>query len=235
MKLTGIFIAILAASLLVLAACQPSQQNTISVSGDSEIKVDPNQAEVWAGYTIVKDTAEAAQADVNSVIGAMLDGLKAEGIAEKDIETQQLSLYEEKEWTETGSKSLGWRATQTLKITTSDMTKVGKIVDIAVANKANQINSIDFSLTPEKEQLYKQQALADATANAKSKAETIAASLGTTLGKIVSVSEAQYYYTPYRYAMAETAGMAAPQEAASVNPQQVSVTGQISLVYAVKQ
>ncbi len=235
MKLNYAFVAILAVLLIALAGCEPSQQNTISVTGDSEIKVDPNQAEVWAGYTIVKDTAEAAQADVNSVVGAMISGFKTEGIADKDIETQQLSLNEEREWTETGSKSLGWRATQTLKITTADMEKVGKIVDIAVANGANQINNIDFSLTPDKEQEYKQQALADATANAKSKAETIAASLGATLGKIVSVSEAQYYYTPYRYAMAETAGIAAPKEAASVNPQQVSVTGQISLVYAVKQ
>jgi len=235
MKLHYAFVAVIAALLILVAGCQPSQQNTISVTGDSEIKVDPNQAEVWAGYTIVKDAAADAQAEVNSVIGAMIAGLKAEGIAEKDIETQQLSLNEEREWTETGSKSLGWRAAQTLKITTANMTKVGKIVDIVVANGANQINNIDFSLTPEKEQLYKQQALADATANAKSKAETIAASLGTTLGKIVSVSEAQYYYTPYRYAMAETAGVAAPKEAASVTPQQVSVTGQISLVYAVKQ
>ena len=235
MKLNYAFVAILAALLIVIAGCQPSQQNTISVTGDSEIKVDPNQAQVWAGYTIVNDTAAAAQADVNSVIGAMISGLKAEGIAEKDIETQQLSLYEETTWTEAGSKSLGWRATQTLKITTADMTKVGKIVDIAVANGANQINNIDFSLTPDKEQLYKQQALAEATANAKSKAETIAASLGTTLGNIVSVSEAQYYYTPYRYAMGDVAMSSAPEKAASVTPQQVSVTGQISLVYAVKQ
>jgi len=66
MKLNYAFVAILAALLIVIAGCQPSQQNTISVTGDSEIKVDPNQAQVWAGYTIVNDTAAAAQADVLS-------------------------------------------------------------------------------------------------------------------------------------------------------------------------
>jgi len=235
MKSRNIVIIFLAFALLLLVGCQPAQQNTITVTGDSEITVDPNQAEVWAGASFVKDTAEQAQSEVNKVINAIVAGLKTEGIAESDIATEQLSLSEERDWTQDGSKFLGWRASQNLKIKTTDMTKVGKIVDVAVANGANQINNINFGLTNEKEQLYKQQALADATANAKSKAETIAASLGATLGKIMSVSEANYYYTPYRYAMTDSAGAKAAPEAAAVMPGKVSVTGQISLVYAVKQ
>ena len=235
MKSTYVLFAVLVVGLLALVGCQPAQQNTITVTGDSEVTVDPNQAEVWAGASFLKDTAEQAQSEVNTVMNAIIAGLKAEGIAESDIATEQLSLSEERDWTQEGSKFLGWRASQTINVKTTDMTKVGKIVDIAVTNGANQINNINFGLTNEKEQQYKQQALADATANAKSKAETIAASLGATLGKIMSVSEANYYYTPYRYAMAETAGLKAAPEAAAVLPGKVSVTGQISLVYAVSQ
>jgi len=74
-------------------------------------------------------------------------------------------------------------------------------------------------------------ALADATKNAKSKAETIAESLGVKLGKIKSVSEASFQYRPYVYAMEAKAAGAPQVEEAVVMPKDVSVTARISLVY----
>jgi uncharacterized protein YggE len=219
--------------LIALAGCQQTEGNTINVEGSSEITVEPDEAEVWAGISIVKDSAEEAQTEANKVINAIIDGLRYKGIKEEDIETERLNLYEEREWTrDEGSKVVGWRASQTLKVKTTDMDKVGTIVDVAVTNGANQINNINFGLSEEKEQEYKKEALAEATRNAKSKAETIAESLGVSLGKIKTVSESSFQYRPYVYAMeAKAAGAAAVEEAAVVMPQDVSVTARISLVY----
>lgn len=218
--------------LVSLVGCQQKQENTINVDGNAELIVEPDEAEVWAGISIVKDTAEEAQNEANKVINKIIDGLRYKGFSEKDIETENLNLYEERTWTEKeGSKVIGWRATQNLKIKTKDMTKVGTIVDVAVKNGANQINNINFGLSEEKEQEYKQKALAEATKNAKSKAETIAASLDVKLGKIKSVSESSFDYIPYRYAMEEAVGVKAVEEAATVMPRDVTVTARISLVY----
>ena len=117
------------------------------------------------------------------------------------------------------------------------MKKVGKIVDIAVTNGANQINNINFGLSEEKEQEYKKQALAEATKNAKSKAETIAQSLDVKLGKIKSVSESSFRYMPYPVAMEAKAGgdfAIDEAEAAVVMAKDVTVTATISLVYNIK-
>jgi uncharacterized protein YggE len=228
-----IIIGFLIVGLIALTGCQQTQENTINVAGNSEISVEPDEAEVWAGISIVKDTATEAQNEANKVINAIVNGLKEKGY--EDIETERLNLYEERTWTEDeGSKVIGWRASQTLKIKTEELDDVGEIVDICVDNGANQINNIQFQLSNEEEQKYKKQALAEATQSAKEKAETIADSLGVSLGKIKTVSESSFRYTPYVYAMEKVAGADAVEEAAIVMPKDVTVTADIQLVYYVR-
>jgi len=229
-KIMMVFLVI---ALVALTGCQQGEGNTINVQGNSELTVEPDEAEVWAGISIVKDTAEEAQNEANKVINAIIDGLKQKGFT--DIETERLNLYEERTWTkDEGNKIVGWRASQTLKIKTSDLTKVGEIVDVAVNNGANQVNNINFQLSEEKEQEFKKQALAEATTNAKEKAVTIAESLGVSLGKIKTVSESGYYARPYAVMMEAKAGADAVEEAATVLPEDVTVTANIQLVYHVR-
>jgi hypothetical protein len=235
----GYIFAILVIAMLAITGCSQilnQNENTINVAGDSELKFTPDQAEVWAGISIVKLTAEEAQTEANKAINAIIDGLRYKGISDKDISTDQLTLNQEYRWENNENKVVGWRATQILKIKTTDLTKVGNIVDIAVNNGANEIQSINFELSTAKETEYKKQALAEATKNAREKAQAVADSLGVKLGDIKSVSESNYYYTPRVYAMADKMGGAgAVAEASSVLPGDVSVTGHISIVYAVKQ
>ncbi len=227
-------LAFLVIALVALTGCQ-QEANTINVGGDAELTIEPDQAEVWAGISIVKDTAEEAQAEANKVINEMIDGLRYKGISEEDIETERLSLYEERTWTrDEGSKVIGWRASQTLKIKTTDLDKVGEIVDIAVSSGANQVNNINFQLSDAREKEYKQKAIAQATQNAKEKADTIAQSLGVRLGKIKTVSEANYYARPYAVALDAKGGAEMIEEAASVMPRDVTVTANINLVYHVR-
>ncbi len=236
MKINSIFGILLIVALIGLTGCQQTkEEHTLNAQGTSELTFDPDEAEVWAGISIVKDTAEEAQSEANKVITAIIDGLRYKGIDEGDIETERLSLREERTWTkDEGSKVIGWRASQTLKVKTTDLTKVGTIVDVAVNNGANQINNINFGLTEEKEQEYKKQALSEAAENAKEKAEILAESLGAKLGKIKAVSESNFYYRPYMYAMEETVGAGAVKEAAIVMPSDVSVTANVNIVYYIK-
>ena len=224
---------LLVLSLFLVGCQQQKESNTINVDGSSEITAKPDQAEVWLGISILKSNAADAQSESNKITNAIIDGLRYKGIQDSDIQTESLSLYEETQWDNGKSKSVGWRATQTIKVKTKDLTKVGTIVDIGVNNGANQVNNINFGLSAAKEQEFKQQALADASKNAKSKAETIAQSLGVKLGRIKSVTESNFDYSPYPYMMKSVVGADAVREAAAVLPKDVSVTAQISLVYEI--
>jgi len=220
-------------AFLLLTGCQKQpQENTINVQGTSQLMYKPDQASVFAGISILKPTAQEAQTEANQVINAIIMGLNQLGIPNGSIETQQLSLYEESVRNENGSIiSQGWRAAQMLKIKTTDMTKVGQIVDACVSNGANQISSINFELSPQKENEYKQAALAEASKNAKAKAETIAASLGVSLGNIKTVVESNAFYLPYAYSLKRTSGDDAVSEAAAVLPSEVTVSATVNLEY----
>lgn len=238
MKIINRFIGVLVL-LIFLAGCQidPADKETINVGGHAEMTVMPDLAKVYAGYSVVKPTAADAQAEADKVTNAIVDGLRYIGISENDIETENLILYEERVWVEADSqmKNVGWRATQNLKIKTGDLTKVGDIVDVAVKNGANQINSVEFYLSASKDDDSKQLVLAKATQNAKSKAQTMADSLGVKLDKIVSASESNYGYRPFEYNMMNKDGAAAVSESAKVLPRDVSVSADMTLVYSIKQ
>ncbi|MDD5086214.1 MAG: SIMPL domain-containing protein [Candidatus Nanoarchaeia archaeon] len=238
MKISMILGIFLACALVIVAGCQEKQEQTINVQGISELKFEPDKAEIWVGVSIVNDTAENAQNEVNRIMNAIVDGLRYKGIADKNMETEQISIYEERTWTEKdGSKVVGWRASQTLKVSTDDMTKIGSIVDVAVKNGANQIHSVNFGLTEESESEYKKQALADAAKNAKEKAETLAESMGFNLGGVKTVSEGSFNYYPQRYAidMDMAAGAEAVKEvSAIVPPSTVDVTAYVNAVYYIK-
>ena len=163
---TKIILTFLIIALIAITGCM--EGNTINVQGNSEITVDPDEAEVWVGVSIVKFvSAEAAQSEANKVINDIINGLKNRGIPESDIQTENLMLNEERKWENGNSRVVGWRAMQTLKVKTTELNEVGFIVDVAVKNGANQINNIQFGLSEEKEQMYKRQVLAEATKNAK--------------------------------------------------------------------
>jgi hypothetical protein len=207
--------------------------STITVAGSSELFYKPDQAKVWAGVSILKPNAQDAQNEANKIIDTMLKSLNEKGITNNDIETDSINLYEDQTWTQSGSKSNGWRATQTLKIKTKDLSKVGTIVDIAVKSGANQINNIEFTLTPEKELEYKKKAIEEATKSARTKAEAMAIGSGAKLGKVKSLSESNFYYTPYNYAMKDNVGSAAVSESAQVMPRDVTVTANVNVVYEI--
>ncbi len=231
-NISGALIAIFV--LLLLAGCA-QKESTIDVQGSYEMDYKPDQADVYLGVSLVQPTAAEAQNGVNTAIVNIIGGLKSLGIADDDIQTEQLSLYEERTYTNTGKSNVtGWRATQILKIRTTDLQKVGMIVDSGTKNGANQINSINFGLSTAKEAEYRQDVLAQAAKNAGAKAESIAGSLNVSLGKIKSVTENSFNYVPYVYSLKAQAAPEAVTESATVLPSDVTISATVTIEYYIQ-
>lgn len=209
--------------------------STIQSQGTSELTVAPDLSRITIGVSILKNDSKSAQAEENKAISDIIESLKQIGISSSDIETENINLYEEKQWDKDGGeKSLGWRATQNLKIKTANFSKLGDIVDVSVNNGANQINSIEFYLSSAKQQEYKRKAIEEATKDARLKAESMAEGSSGKLGRIKSLTQNDYYATPYYYSMKNNAGVAAARESATVMPEDVKVTANINVVYELK-
>ena len=81
--------------IVSLVGCQTGEESEITVSGESTLTFDPDEAQVWAGVTIVGGNAELAQSEVNEKINAIVDGLRSKGILEEDIDRRTRQLEEQ--------------------------------------------------------------------------------------------------------------------------------------------
>ncbi|MFH0875633.1 MAG: SIMPL domain-containing protein [archaeon] len=226
----------LVAIVLVLIMQKPELNvPTISVSGTSELTVSPDKAELYLTILTEGTTADVTQANNSKLSDAVIAALQSAGIAKKDIETSNYYLAKRQEWDNKEEKMVdkGYMLTHTLKVTTIDIENVGKYVDTAITAGANGVERIEFGLTKETEKTVKANALALATVAAKEKAASIAKTAGVTLGKITSITESNFYYTPYSV---NAGGNYAKDMMAEsiIPPQKVDVTTSITLAYELK-
>ena len=118
-----------------------------------------------------------------------MDGLKAAGIAAKDIQTSALQLnprYAPGRG-DSAPSITGYTATNQVRVTLRDVAPAGEILDALVTLGANRMNGISFDVKDAEK--LRDDARKDAMANARRRAELYAAAAGVTLGPVVTISE----------------------------------------------
>lgn len=197
---------------------------TVTVSGTATIKAKPDEAVVSLGVQTEANTAQAALADNATKMTALIAALMDRGVAKDDIATSYVSIYPT--YGNNGMDITGYQAVNQIDVTIRDISKVGEVIDDAVKAGANLSNGITFKLSDENQGVN--QALADAVANARSKAETLAGAGDAQLGQVVSIQEGSAGYTPPIYygrdLAASSAGAASTPIQAPTLETQVSVT-----------
>ena len=227
-------LAVLVAAILIVAAFSAGSASsdrvvvtsdsapnikTLSVSGTVTKMVTPDKVDIVLSVETLDLLATKSQAD-NAVIADKVKGtLESLSSVRAEVKTISYSVNEEFEWNETTRKSvsIGYRTVNQIQVTLngSDISSAGKVIDLAVGAGANRVSSISFGLSKEKELEVRKIALNEASSTAKAKADSIAQGLNVTLGKVYSISENSFYYTPVNYKSYDTALGAVPEEAAT--------------------
>lgn len=215
---------LLLVSLILMALAQAGQsfyeakqvgkpqplEHTIYVEGEGKVTIVPDLATVTLGVETSAESVEAAQAENSRVMNGLSAEIKALGIDAKDLQTQYYSVYEDEYWNpETGEYiSTGWIVSQQLAVKVRDTAKVSDVLSVAGKNGVTNIYGPDFSVDDPESQL--EEARKEAIADARMKAQTIAASLGVTLGDVVGYSEYSGGDVYYRDMYMETSAAEAP-------------------------
>ena len=173
------------------ASAQNSPPPAISVSGEANVSVAPDLAQVEGGVTSEARTAREASEANNAAMGKVLLALKGAGIDEKDYQTSRLSLqpqYAQPAPNRSGPPQItGYRASNRVTIKVRDVTKVASVIDALVAAGANEVGGINFIVTQASRAL--DEARTKAVADARRKAEIYAKAAGVSLGEPISISE----------------------------------------------
>ena len=192
------------------------EMRTVSVSGMSEISVAPEKVELYVSVVTESLKAKDSQAQNASAFQKVSAALLAAGVKKENIETVSYSLNEISEYDNLSQKYVkkGYRAVNAIKITVTSIADAGKIIDVATAAGANEVNNIVFGLTKKTEDELKLQALQNASADSLNKAKIMAKGVNVKIKQLESMTENSNVYIPY-YAKAydlraEAAGAPAP-------------------------
>jgi uncharacterized protein YggE len=205
---------------------------TITVHGEAEVSVAPDQAIVVLGVEFEAEDATTAQHDVNSAAQAILGALRAQGVADQDVQTSALRLTPVMRRPGVGphpadTAVAGYRARNTVRIRLGDLARVGPVIDAGLKAGANRLDGVTFELADD--QAARTQALRQAVKDAAARAGTIAGALGMHLAGVQDVTEGNVGIRPAFFQ--ESAVRTAAMVATPVSPGEVSVAASVTVRY----
>lgn len=209
-----------------------SVSRSIHVTGSGSVTGEPDIATLYLGVSIEKESVEAAREEAASAMTAVIDSLKANNIAENDIQTENFSIYPQYDWTEEGRVLRGYSVNNTVSATARELDSLSDIIDDAIGAGGDivVVNSIQFMIedpTP-----LQAQARALAVKDAEAKAQTLAEASGVTLGKPITISETtRTVGPPIAYAEAAEFADDAARSSTPIEAGELTVTINITIVY----
>lgn len=232
-----LFVALVSIGLLTactststsISSTTPS--HSITVQGSSSISVPPTIAKITIGVRSFNEDVKTAQNENATKMEQVFQALGNLGIAKEKIKTVSYDISQRMDYTEMNANALGYDVVNLIEVTLEDFNLVSQVIDVTVSEGVNQANFIVFSLSDEESQKVYQQALTQAVAAAKAKAETLATASGVKIDKPLSVTENLGAVPIVRYesydAIAEKAGIAGTP----VSGGELQVEASVTVIY----
>jgi len=221
--------------------------NTISVSGNAEVLASPDIATI--SFTVREEDKKVADAQkkVSEKVSRALASIRKNGIADKDIKTENYSSYPKYEW-QGGTVScmgincppyragkqviVGYEVSQSVSITVRKLDSVDALVEGLATAGVTDMQGPNFAI--DKEDTLKDEARKQAIIKARAKAEVLANDLGVTLVRVVSFSEGGNYPVMYE---AKAMGLADSMSSAprpELPQGQQKISSNVTVVYEIQ-
>lgn len=184
---------ILAFSLLFAGYAQAESLkdsvSNVAVVGEAYEDVAPDRAILRFGVVTDRPTAAAAASDNAAAMAAILADLKAMGISDADMQTQNVSLTpistEERDAKGKTKTIQSYRASNTLAVFVKPVDKAGDIIGRAIDKGANSLDGVDYdhsNLDAKRDDLR-----AKAVKDAERRARIYAEAAGLRLARVIEI------------------------------------------------
>ena len=232
------------ALLAVAVGCAPSAssveapqsiERSITVVGEGKASVSPDVAQANLGVEVLAPTVKEATEEARERMTAIMAALQEAGVAEKDIQTSNYSIYfdrypEIRAMVEAEPLEVegNYRVSNMVRIKIRDLDELGSVLDGVIEAGANNVYGINFTVDDPDE--VESEARSEAIANAKTKAQELADLNGVNLGEVLQISEV--IGGPFT-----TGGMSVAKEyvaaGSSISPGELEFSVQIQATYAI--
>jgi len=237
-----VFAAVLSGAIAAHAGVAAAQDirprdPVVNVAGEGEASVAPDMAILTLAVVRNGKTAADALSANSAAMNEVLSALKSGGIAERDIQTSNFSIYpqyrhnEPKNGVMDPPQIVGYEVSNTLTLRVRDLKKLGGIIDQSVKLGVNQGGQIVFTNDdPNKTMAEARKA---AVADALARAKTLTEAAGVKLGRILEISENAMRPMPPQPMMRMS--MAKDMEAAPVASGENTYSVTVNVTFALEQ
>ena len=221
----------MAASVLLFGPAAAQDERTVSVSGEGRVSAVPDLAVVQVGVTTDAGTAAEALAANSAAMARVLGTFAAEGVEPRDLQTSSLSLGPR--WADREGQAPvveGYTARNVLSVRVRDLDRLGAILDAAAAGGegANTFEGLSFGM--DEPGALEDEALRLAVADARRKAELVAAEAGIALGAVQRIDTGT---VPGPRPMDMQMARMAAAESVPVAQGELEIAASVSMVFAI--
>eukprot|EP00727_Mastigamoeba_balamuthi_P000720 m51a1_g10645 hypothetical protein (244) ;mRNA; r:30523-31254 len=176
------------------ACCWAASNRTVTSTGSGSVSVTPTFATATLGATSTNDTASAALNATSAALSALRRTLRSSRIPDSDVRLSEVSLSPFVPLgNDTGTM---WTSRVLVTITVRDVSTIGEVIDSAVSNGANVVNSVTYGVDGSARSSAVQLARSAAVDEAHAVAVQLADLVNATLGLIVRVSDSSFSPSP---------------------------------------
>lgn len=214
------------------ATAQPGVSNMpqIVVIGTGEVKVEPDIAIVTIGVETKAPTTQEALAQNSAQAQAIIERIRQMGVEAKDIQTTGINIYPF--YDEQGQNIIGYTVSNMVNVTIRNIAQAGDLIDQVVQVGANRLYGVSFGVSDTEAVMA--QAREAAVANARARAEQMARASGTSLGRVLFITE-NFGASPIPVPrMADAYGAPAASSAPPVQPGQQTYSATVQITFELR-
>jgi len=212
---------------------QPQATTGISVVGQGIVVAQPNVVRITLGVEVSDQSLARAQAAANSSMDAVVNKLKAGGIADTDIRTVSYSVNPQYDQPNQNQPALrGYQVQNLVEVRSTSVGGLGALIDDAIASGATRVYGVRFEASDMAG--LKSQARDQAMQDARAQAEQLARAAGVSLGRTITIEVSDTGgTTPVR---AFSGAQAAPAAAVAtpIQPGELSVSTTVHVLWAIQ-
>ncbi len=228
-------------SLLIfcITAAPPSlwaQPPTLSVRGQASLEVSPDQLQISIGVTTEGKTAEDALSRNSAAMQAVQRALLEAGVEPEELSTAHFSVspiwnHDRSPGAKHPRTLSGYRATNSLRLRSSKLERIGELISVATAAGANDIGRLSFQLADEAG--HRAEVIAMATRAARRDARALAEASDSRLVRLLSIEldHASVQNRPNQ--MLQMARVSKEATAPPVSPADIRLDAQVQLVFEI--
>lgn len=205
---------------------QPSER-TITVSSTGEASAAPDEAVVHVSVSAEAETPAEVRDGLASGAESLRAALDELGV---DYETTGYDIREHRRPPDRREAGPAYEGSHRFEVSLDDPDAVGDVID-AAANANAEIDGVQLTLSEERRQQLRDEAIGNAIDDARDQAETVAAAADLSVNATLTIDASQSRYVPVRYDVAAEATAGDGAAPTTIDRGDVTVSYAVQVTY----